>query len=104
MDTTIVCRAGDGAGGGAGGVARAEICECPGATQEACRNGPVKGEGRSCECIIQYSNRDILLQNQVPHMATEYHPLPESVFYHDNGVCTIASLMNYNHKLMYSIM
>ena len=104
MGTTIVCRAGGGAGGGAGGAARAEICECPGAPQEAWRNGPVKGEGRSCECIIQYSNRDILPQNQVPHTATEYHPLPESVFYHDNGVCTLASPMNHNHKLMYSIM
>ena len=47
MGATMVCRA----EGRAGGVARAEICECPGATQEACRNGPVKGEGRSCECI-----------------------------------------------------
>ena len=104
MGATTVCRAGGRAGGGARGAARAEICECPGATQEACRNGPVKGEGRSCECIIQYSNWDILPENQVPHMATEYYPLSESVFYHDNGVCTLASLMNHNHKLMYSIM
>ena len=51
MGTTIVCRAGGGEGGGAGGGARAEICECPGAPQDACKNGPVKGEGRNCECI-----------------------------------------------------
>ena len=66
MGATIVCRAGGGAGGRAGGVARAEICECPGAPQEACRNGPVKGEGRSCECI--YSTLIVILSHK-----TRYH-------------------------------
>ena len=40
----MVCRVGGGA--------RAEICECSGAPQEAWRNGPVKGEETGHELTV----------------------------------------------------
>ena len=57
----------------------------------AWRNGPVKEEGRGCAFAVLKSGYSPTKPNTYigSHMATKYHPLLESVFYHHSGVCTL---------------